>query len=87
MKLNQMQIKMASLKVKKEQLLNEYMINKNLLTEFNKNGEAIKKNNDLEIKTRNTDETLKDRRSALKNVTEEKIKCENLISNNVKNIS
>ena len=49
--------------MKLSQLRNAYKENRNILTEYNKNNEAIDRNNNISIEIRNIDFSLKDKRN------------------------
>ena len=56
-------LKRSALQLNIEQLRNSYKENKQLLTEYQKNNEAIDKNNQLDIKIRNTEVVIKDKKN------------------------
>jgi DNA repair exonuclease SbcCD ATPase subunit len=56
-------VKKSTIELKIEQLISEYREKQILLNEYHKNNDAIDKNNELDIKIRNTDLFLKDKRN------------------------
>lgn len=72
-------IKKSSIELKIEQLASDYKDKMSLLNEYNKNNEAIDKNNELDIKIRNTELFLRDKR----NTREENIKYINNDENEI----
>ena len=64
MKKNQLTMKRAALELNLEKLRSEYKECNSLKKEYQKNSEAIDKNNALEIQIRNTDAYIKDKRNA-----------------------
>ena len=57
------EIKKSVVELKLTQLRNEYKEKKNLLSEYNKNNEAIDRNNNIDINVRNIDATIKNKRN------------------------
>ena len=57
------EIKKSVVELKLTQLRNEYKEKKTLLNEYNKNNEAIDRNNNLDINVRNIDATMKGKRN------------------------
>ena len=84
---SKVQIKISALELKVEQLRNAYKENKQIFIEYNKNNEAIDKNNQLDIQIRNTDVVIKDKRNTKEYnlMTIKQQECE--IDNNQKAIS
>ena len=62
-KKNNLTIKKAALEVNVEKLRNEYQENNNLKKEYEKNSEAIDKNNSIDIQIRNNDVFIRDKRN------------------------
>ena len=62
-KKNSLTIKKAALEVNVEKLRNEYQENNNLKKEYEKNSEAIDKNNSIDIQIRNNDVFIRDKRN------------------------
>lgn len=62
-KKNNLIIKKAALEVNVEKLRNEYQENNNLKKEYEKNSEAIDKNNNIDIQIRNNDVFIRDKRN------------------------
>ena len=62
-KRNNLIIKKAALEVNVEKLRNEYQENNNLKKEYDKNSEAIDKNNSIDIQIRNNDVFIRDKRN------------------------
>ena len=60
---NSLTIKKAALEVNVEKLRNEYQENRNLKKEYDKNSEAIDKNNSIDIQIRNNDVFIRDKRN------------------------
>ena len=59
----QLSVKKSALEVNVERLRNEYKENRTLKQEYEKNSEAIDKNNEIDIQIRNTDVFIKDKRN------------------------
>jgi len=62
-KRNNLTIKKAALEVNVEKLRNEYQENRNIKREYDKNSEAIDKNNSIDIQIRNNDVFIRDKRN------------------------
>ena len=62
-KKSQLTIKKSALEVNVERLRNEYKENMSLKKEYDKNSEAIDKNNKIDIQIRNTDVFIRDKRN------------------------
>ena len=62
-KRNNLTIKKAALEVNVEKLRNEYQENNNIKKEYEKNSEAIDKNNSIDIQIRNNDVFIRDKRN------------------------
>lgn len=62
-KKNNLTIRKAALEVNVEKLRNEYQENNNLKKEYEKNSEAIDKNNSIDIQIRNNDVFIRDKRN------------------------
>ena len=77
------ELALEELKVSKEDLIiNSAEEKNNLLKEYQKNSEAIDKNNQLKIKINNTEISLREKRNGRDGLNREKINLENSISNN-----
>ena len=61
-KKSQLTVKKSALEVNVERLRNEYKENASLKKEYERNSEAISKNNDIDIQIRNTDVFIRDKR-------------------------
>ena len=61
---SQLTVKKSALEVNVERLRNEYKENKALKKEYEKNSEAIDKNNEIDIQIRNTEFFINDKRKA-----------------------
>ena len=59
----QLSVKKSALEVNVERLRNEYKENRTLKQEYEKNSEAIDKNNEIDIQIRNTDVFINDKRN------------------------
>ena len=66
-KKSQLTIKKSALEVNVERLRNEYKEKKHIKDEYEKNSEAIDKNNEIDIQIRNTDVFIRDKRSTREN--------------------
>ena len=62
-KKSQLTIKKSALEVNVERLRNEYKEKKRIKDEYEKNSEAIDKNNEIDIQIRNTDAFIRDKRN------------------------
>ena len=62
-KKSQLTIKKSALEVNVERLRNEYKEKKHIKDEYDKNSEAIDKNNNIDIQIRNTDAFIRDKRN------------------------
>lgn len=60
---SKLEIKKSVIELKLSQLRNSYKENRNILIEYNKNNEAIDRNNNISIEIRNIDFSLKDKRN------------------------
>lgn len=80
-KKSQLSIKKSALEVNVERLRNEYKENASIKKEYERNSEAISKNNDIEIQIRNTDVFIRDKRMTREGNSSYIIKNENEIKN------
>lgn len=60
---SKLEVKKSVIELKLNQLRNEYKDNRNILIEYNKNNEAIDRNNNIDIEIRNLEFNLKNKRN------------------------